>query len=234
MINGIQLKICGITSPADAEAAVAVGADYLGFIFYPKSPRHDPLAQFQAMKGRLPARKKVAVCVEPKVGDLAAIAALDFDFFQVHINPDTPMPSVISWAETVGLARLWLAPRLPAEIDVDPEWLALADTFLLNIFHPDRTGSTGNGGDWAKFKRNREGHPLKQWILSGGLNPLNVGAAVAATGARFIDVNSGVEQAPGSKSPAKLQAFALALQNATKAESPAGPAETAALPAVAR
>ena len=221
MINGIRIKVCGITSLVDADAADAIGADYLGFIFYHKSPRHSPLAQFAAMKDRLPARKKVAVCVEPTAAELAEIAALGFDFFQIHFKPETPPHQVGSWAETVGLARLWLAPRLPPGLDVDAETLPFANTFLLDTFHPDKPGGTGKTGDWAQFKKHVATYPDKQWILSGGLNPENVGKAMSASGAKIIDVNSGVEQAPGVKSPAKLKAFAVALHNATKHANPA-------------
>jgi phosphoribosylanthranilate isomerase len=82
-------------------------------------------------------------------------------------------------------------------------------------------GGTGATGDWAKFKRFREMHPAKHWVLSGGLDPHNVAEAVSSTGANFVDVNSGVEQAPGIKSLPKLQAFALALTNAPKPGNPA-------------
>jgi len=220
MINGIRLKVCGLTSLVDAEAADKVGADYLGFIFYPKSPRGITLTQFLAMKDRLPPRKKVAVCVEPALADLAAYAAARFDYFQIHFSADTPTFQIASWAETVGLARLWLAPKLPPDHDVKAEWLPLADTFLLDTFRGDKFGGTGETGDWGKFKRHREAYPTKHWVLSGGLNADNVAAAVTATGAKFIDVNSGVEQSPGIKSPAKLQAFVLALHNATKQDNP--------------
>jgi phosphoribosylanthranilate isomerase len=220
MINGIRLKVCGITSLVDADAADAVGADYLGFIFYPKSPRWVSDPQFKAMQERLPPRKKVAVSVEPTATDLAKQGELGFDFFQVHFNPQTPVPVIRSWAETVGVARLWLAPRLPDAIDVYPELVPLAETFLLDTFHPDKMGGTGETGDWVKFKRHREAHPAKKWILSGGLNPQNVAEAVTTTGARWLDVSSGVEQAPGIKSPAKLQAFVLALHHATKQDNP--------------
>src|SRR6478735_4396493 len=73
MINGVRLKVCGLTSLVDAEAADAVGADYLGFIFYPKSPRGITATQYAAMKDRLPPRKRVAVLVEPPAADLAAL-----------------------------------------------------------------------------------------------------------------------------------------------------------------
>jgi phosphoribosylanthranilate isomerase len=73
MIHGVRFKVCGLTSLVDAEAADAVGADYLGFILYPKSPRYVSLTQFAAMTPRLPPRKKVAVVVEPTVETLAEI-----------------------------------------------------------------------------------------------------------------------------------------------------------------
>ncbi len=221
MINGIRLKVCGITSLVDADAADAVGADFLGFIFYPTSPRNVPAAQYAAMRDRLPPRKKVAVSVEPTAADLARQIDLGFDFFQIHFNPQTPCDIIKSWAARVDPARLWLAPRLPPELEIYPELLPLADTFLLDTFHPEKMGGTGLAGDWAKFKRYREAQPAKQWILSGGLNAENIAEAVATTGAKTVDVSSGVEQVPGIKSPAKLQAFVLALHNATKQGNPA-------------
>ena len=220
MIGGIKLKVCGITSLVDAELADGVGADYLGFIFYPKSPRWVSNPQYRAMKERLPPRKKVAVSVEPTPDELAKQVELGFDFFQIHFNPQTPVAIVKGWVEKVGAASLWLAPRLPPGVDIYPELLPLADTFLIDTFHPDKMGGTGETGDWAKFKRFGETHPAKHWILSGGLDAHNVAAAVTATGAKFVDVNSGVEQAPGIKSPAKLKAFVLALHNATKQGNP--------------
>jgi phosphoribosylanthranilate isomerase len=220
MINGIRLKVCGITSLVDADAADAVGADYLGFIFYPKSPRYVSYPQYKAMQERLPPRKRVAVSVEPTLEELAKQLPLDFDFFQIHFNPQTPIETVSSWSRMVDPAKLWLAPRLPPGVDLTPGLLPLAETILLDTFHPDKMGGTGATGDWAKFKRYRENHSARRWILSGGLTPENIAEAVTATGARYIDVNSGVEQAPGIKSPSKLQAFVLALHNATKQDNP--------------
>jgi len=211
MINGIRLKVCGITSLVDADAADAVGADYLGFIFHAKSPRNIARAQYQAMSERLPPRKRVAVCVEPTAAELAALVALDFDRFQIHCGVETPVATIAAWSQLTGRARLWLAPKLPPGQDVKPEWLPLAETFLLDTFHADKFGGTGETGDWPKFKRHQAAQGAITWILSGGLNAENITAAVAATGAKFIDVNSGVEQAPGIKSPTRLQAFVRAL-----------------------
>jgi phosphoribosylanthranilate isomerase len=220
MINGVRLKVCGLTSLVDADAADAVGADYLGFIFYPKSPRGITVTQYAAMKDRLPPRKRVAVLVEPAAAELAALTQHGFDRFQIHFGAETPVTTIASWSHLAGRTQLWLAPKLPPGLEVKPEWLPLAETFLLDTFHAEKFGGTGETGDWQKFKRHQATHGPKTWILSGGLNAANVAAAVAATGAKFIDVNSGVEQAPGVKSPDKLKAFVLALHNATKHDNP--------------
>lgn len=213
MIGGITLKVCGITSVNDAFSAIGVSADYLGFIFHPESPRHVTPAKYRTFSSQLPATvRRVAVCVEPGPDDLRRLADLGFDTFQVHFRPDTPAETVLGWRAGVGPGRLWLAPKLPPAEDVRPEWLEAADTFLLDTFHPDKFGGTGQVGDWPKFKRHQAQHPGKTWILSGGLNPDNLAAALAATDALFVDVNSGVEESPGVKSQEKLFALWRALE----------------------
>src|SRR5436190_7956473 len=110
MIDGVRFKVCGITSLVDAEFADRCGADYLGFILYPKSPRHISLAQFRAMAPRLPLRRKVAVSVEPTTGELTAMREAGFDYFQIHFRPDAVTPAQINaWAAVVGSKHLWLA-----------------------------------------------------------------------------------------------------------------------------
>jgi phosphoribosylanthranilate isomerase len=217
MIDGIQVKICGLTSPADAEFALAGGADYLGFILYPKSPRHVTLDRFRSMAARLPGRPKVAVTVEPPAGALVAMREAGFERFQVHFRHDTPSEVIASWSGEVGPDSLWLAPKLPPGIDVSAAWLELADCFLLDTFDETLFGGTGRTGDWPKFTRNARGRPEKTWILSGGLNADNVGAALAGTGARFVDANSGVESAPGVKDHAKMGRFFEAVRRAAAA-----------------
>jgi phosphoribosylanthranilate isomerase len=207
MIAGIRLKVCGITSLADAEFAGQCGADFLGFILHPKSPRHISLAQFSAMVTRLPAQRKVAVFVLPSTADLAVAAANGFDFFQVHFPADTPSGVVGSWAESVGAERLWLAPKLPPTEDVNAGWLPFTSHLLLDTFQAEGFGGSGRTGDWSKFARHHQRYPAKSWILAGGLNPENIASAVTQSGARFVDVNSGVESAPGIKDLAKLRRF---------------------------
>ncbi|HWA86053.1 MAG TPA: phosphoribosylanthranilate isomerase [Opitutus sp.] len=217
MIDGIRFKVCGLTSLVDAELADRCGADYLGFIFYPKSPRFVSLAKYEAMAKRLPDRKRVAVSVEPTPDELAAMAAAGFDRFQVHFRADTPIATIAGWSERVGADRLWLAPKLPPDADVTPALLPLAKTFLLDAFQSGVFGGTGKTGDWAKFARHRAAHPDQTWILAGGLNAENIGEALAASGARFVDVNSGVEAAPGVKDLEKLKRFVVALHRARAA-----------------
>jgi phosphoribosylanthranilate isomerase len=207
MITGIRLKVCGITSVNDAVTAAGIGADFLGFIVHPDSPRHLTAAKYRALAGQLPPVARVAVCVEPAADQLAGLRDLGFGEFQVHFRPEWALENLAAVSAAAGPDRLWLAPRLPPGQDVQPEWLPLAQTFLLDTFHPDRFGGTGATGDWAKFRRHQSAHPAKTWILSGGLTPENVVGALAATDAVFIDVNSGVELSPGIKSQEKL--FAL-------------------------
>jgi phosphoribosylanthranilate isomerase len=211
MINGIRFKVCGITSPADAELADRAGADYLGFNLYAKSPRYVTLEQYRAMAPRLPGRRKVAVIVEPTLAEMREIAAMGFDFIQVHFDANVFPSGAAAWAAEAGSQRLWLAPRLPPGTDLPPEVLALASTFLFDTFAADKFGGSGKTADWTKYRRQGEANPDKTWILAGGLNPDNVGVALKATGARTIDVSSGIEARPGVKDPAKLAAFVARL-----------------------
>jgi phosphoribosylanthranilate isomerase len=212
MIQGIHLKVCGLTSMLDAAFAERRGADHLGFILYPDSPRYVPLEKFRALAGSSPKGKRVAVSVAPAIEDLRAFQAAGADFFQIHFPQETPLDTVRAWSETVGPANLWLAPRLAPAADVPEALLPLAGVFLLDTFSPDKFGGTGKTGDWAKFARHRKSYPDKTWILSGGLNPHNIAQALAESGARWIDVNSGVESAPGVKDHAKIEAFVRGLR----------------------
>jgi phosphoribosylanthranilate isomerase len=218
MIDGIRLKVCGLTTLVDAELADQVGADFLGFILHSASPRHLSLLSYQSMQARLPAtRKRVAVMVEPDADALAAAVDAGFDLFQLHFRSETPLSTVAAWSQRVTPARLWLAPRLPPGARLEPEWLPLAGTFLLDTYQPAGFGGSGAPGDWEGFARLRAEHPQRTWILAGGLNPANIGAALLASGARVVDVNSGVEATPGVKDHAKLRAFVVALRRSRSA-----------------
>jgi phosphoribosylanthranilate isomerase len=211
MINGIRLKVCGLTSLGDAALADRCGADCLGFVLYSRSPRHVTLAQFRAMAAQLPDRKKVAVVVEPTMAELKEVVAAGFDFVQVHFQVGIPTATVAGWSDEVGADHLWLAPKLPPDADIPAVLLPLAGTFLFDAFQADLFGGSGRTADWTKFRRHREDYPDRDWILAGGLSPDNISVALEATGARIVDVNSGVEASPGVKDPAKLAAFVACL-----------------------
>ncbi len=182
----------------DARLAAELGADFLGFIFYPKSPRYLAFEAYEALAPSLPrGPKRVAVMVEPSPEDLARVRALRFEFFQIHARHDVSIEAVRAWSEAVGgAANLWLAPKLPPGAAFPEAWLPLADTFLVDTFHAEGFGGSGRTGDWAGFSRLAEAHPGKRWILAGGLNPDNVVAARAARGAPVVAVDSGVGPPP--------------------------------------
>lgn len=211
MIGDIRLKVCGLRSVEDAEFAHRLGADYLGFILYPKSPRFLALEQYRTMATSLPKGKRVAVLVSPTEGELTDAMAAGFDSFQIHFPLETPLAKVADWSRAVGPERLWLAPKLPPAIEVAAEFLPFASLFLLDTFQAAGFGGSGKTGDWPKFARHQKAHPEKTWILSGGLNPENITEALRKSGARFVDVNSGVEVKPGVKDHAKMGAFVTAL-----------------------
>jgi phosphoribosylanthranilate isomerase len=214
MTRGIQIKVCGLTSLADAAFADACGADYLGFVLHPKSPRRVSIEQYRSMAADLPKRPTVAVAVEPDAGALLAMKEAGFSHFQVHFRYDLPVARLAAWTHAVGAENLWLAPRLPPAVDVPDSWLGLSRGIVLDTFDPALFGGTGRTGDWEKFRRHQRLQPGRTWILSGGLSPENVAEAIAATGARFIDVSSGVESAPGVKDHARLRAFVSAARKA--------------------
>src|SRR5690606_3102214 len=126
-------------------------ADYLGFILYPKSPRHVSLAQFRAMASRLPDRRKVAVSVEPTIDELAATKDAGFDFFQIHFRPEGTDDQLSAWSRVVGEKHLWLAPKLPPGREVTAATRAVAKFVMLDTFHEAGFGGSGKTGDWAKF-----------------------------------------------------------------------------------
>jgi len=212
MINGIRIKVCGITSRVDAEAAAVCGADYLGFILYSKSPRYLPLEKFEAMLPSLPPLKKIGVVVEPTLEELARVRDAGFDYVQIHFPNATPFPDAVAWLDVIPPERLWLAPRIPPGKALDLVFIALADTILFDSYHPEQFGGTGEVCDWRAFAKLQAKHKEATWVLAGGLSPKNVANAVKESKTHAVDVNSGIESAPGVKDPDKLRAFCDALK----------------------
>lgn len=205
-MSRVSVKVCGLTRPADARRAVELGADYGGVIGHPGSPRFvEPGSVPEAaVLGALPPGSAVWVEVEPEPEAVAAALGRGFGYAQVHFDPGGAYDPAIL-ADRVGPARIWLAPRLRDPADFDPAWQGLAVNFLVDAFAPDRFGGTGHRVDGPAFAALRAGHPDLVFTLAGGLSPENVREAVAASGADRIDVNSGVESAPGEKDHARLE-----------------------------
>ncbi len=204
----VRAKICGLSTPATLEAAVAGGASHAGFVHYPRSARHLPLDRLAELRRRLPdAVKAVAVLVDPDDALLDALEPIGLNTLQLHqITVERAAAIRRRWA-----GGLWVG--LPCSSIHD---LATAATFAP---HADRIlfdaptdvlevpGGTGRSFDWSLLSEAAPTHP---WILSGGLTPQNVAHAIAATGADFVDVSSGVESAPSVKDVDKVAAFLTA------------------------
>jgi len=188
------IKICGITRREDAEAAVAFGANALGFVLWPASPRHTTTAAVAAIVRHLPPFvTPVGVFVNPSADDLAGAADSGLRLAQVHgLVP-------------AGVLRLPVlrAVRLSATGDaIEPNMDD--DTVLLDAHDPVRHGGTGQTVDWT---RARAVAAKRRIVLAGGLTPLNVREAIAMVRPYAVDVASGVEATPGIKDHLRLRAF---------------------------
>ncbi len=206
-----KVKVCGITRWQDAASALQLGADYIGMILYPKSPRAVERNTARDLCNRIPAGKRVFVDVATGTDELEDYADLGFDYFQIHCDPDTAWSTLAGWSGIVGRDRLWLAPKIPPDQPFPQTILEFADTVLVDTYRQEGHGGSGQTGDWQRFRDWSLLHQHKHWVLAGGLNPSNIREALAQTGARRVDVNSGVEHTPGIKDPAKLAAFFAAL-----------------------
>lgn len=219
MVGPIEFKVCGLTRARDAQAAAEAGADYLGFIFYPKSPRSIRMERFRDIEPRLPEVRRVAVTVAPDMFTLAQLEAAGFDYFQLHF-PIGLADEVESWSKLVGKERLWLAPKLPPGMEIDPALLDLASGVLWDAYKQDADtyGGTGSRSDWEAFRTAKESYPEKKWILAGGLSPEIASEALAATGATCLDFNSSLELEPGVKDLERISQVRVSLEEAIEDE----------------
>ena len=203
------VKICGLTDEAGLEAALAGGARYVGFVFHPASPRHaGDLARAGALAARARGRAKiVAVTVDPDDALLTALTAqLQPDYVQLH-GGETP--ARVAEARKIASAGVIKALQIAGASDLDAAaaFEAVADFLLFDAKAPpgaDRPGGHGAAFDWRILAGRSFARP---WFLSGGLTSDNVAAATALSGARLVDVSSGVERGPGLKDPALIAAF---------------------------
>lgn len=211
----MRVKICGLTS-ADAVAhAAAAGAAYLGFVFYPPSPRSLEPEQARELTLAAPAGiARVALVVDADDAFLDRLLdRVPVDMLQLH-GSESP-ERVIEIRRRSGLPVMKaLGLREPADLAGIDRYAAVADQLLIDAKPPQGAALPGGNAvpfDWRLIAGRRWSVP---WMLAGGLTPENVAAAVRLTGARQVDVSSGVERAPGVKDPEKVAAFIRAAQSA--------------------
>ncbi|WP_170465675.1 phosphoribosylanthranilate isomerase [Ruegeria arenilitoris] len=208
-MSDIAVKICGLTAPAHVRAAAEAGARYVGFVFFPKSPRHLELDKAAELAQLVPAGvAKVALTVNASDEDLDRIVTeVPLDMLQLH-GKETP-ERVSEVRGKFGLPVMKAIGVAEAEdlsaIDLYSE---VADQLLIDA-KPPRTselpGGNGLAFDWRLLAGRK--YWQKPWMLAGGLTPDNVAEAIRMTGASQVDVSSGVESAPGIKDPMKISEF---------------------------
>lgn len=210
-MGDVRVKICGLRTPADVQAVARAGAAYAGFVFFAKSPRNLTLAQArEAALAAPPGLAKVALTVDADDTALDAIVgAVPLDMLQLH-GHETP-ERVAAVRERFGLPVM-KAMGVAGEGDLAglTEMSLAADQLLIDAKPPrgaDLPGGNGLAFDWRLLVGRKW---LRPWMLAGGLTPGNVAQAVRLTGARQVDVSSGVESAPGVKDHARIAAFVAA------------------------
>lgn len=198
-----RAKVCGINSARAFDAACDAGADWIGFVFFPASPRYVS----PAMAAGLAARRsggplRVGLFVNPADADIAgALAEIDLDLLQLYTTAGRAADIRARFARPVWRAVGIAAPAdLPARADG-------ADALLLESKPPPQAARPGGNAtrfDWTIPARHRPAYP---WLLAGGLDADNVADAIRAAGAPAVDASSGLESAPGVKDPARIAAF---------------------------
>lgn len=206
-----QVKICGLTRPEHVAAAVEAGAAFVGFVFFPKSPRNlTPEAAAALAQDVPPGVARVGLFVNPDDALLdAVLAVVPLDILQLHgsespdrvaeIKARTGLPVM----KAVGVAG-------PADLEALWDYGLVADMLLVDAKAPKAAALPGGNGlafDWRLLVGRKF---LTPWMLAGGLTPDNVAEALRLTGARIVDVSSGVETAPGEKDADLIRAFVTA------------------------
>jgi phosphoribosylanthranilate isomerase len=211
----LLVKICGLSTPETLDVALDAGADMVGFVFFPPSPRNISFDQARALASRVQGRaRKVANTVDADDTLLASIIeALKPDMLQLH-GHETPQ-RVAAARESFGLPVMKALP-IETKSDLLPiaSYTSVADRLLFDARPPreaTRPGGLGKPFDWHLLENLNLPIP---YLLSGGLHAENVAEALRVTRAPGVDVSSGVESAPGVKDPDKIRAFIRAARSA--------------------
>jgi phosphoribosylanthranilate isomerase len=217
------VKICGLSTPVALEAALDAGADMVGFVFFPPSPRHVAFETASALGRRVRGRaQKVALTVDADDALLTAIvAALEPDLLQLHGKE--PPARVAAIRRNFGLPVMKaIAVAAKGDLGAVAAFADVADRMLFDGRPPreaTRPGGLGKAFDWRLLEDLDPGVPF---MLSGGLDAGNVSEALHITRAPAVDVSSGVERAPGEKDPDKIRAFVRAARDAVRLNVTAG------------
>ena len=211
MPDNIRVKICGLSTQEGLQAVADTGAAYVGFVFFPKSPRNVSIEQARELALATPVGlAKVALVVDADNAFLDAITdAVPLDMLQLHghESPERVLEIKARYGlpvmKAVGISDASDVPN----IDL---YNAVADQILIDAKPPKSATLPGGNGlsfDWTLIAKRRWPKP---WMLAGGLTPDNVAEAIALTGATQVDVSSGVETGVGIKDNAKIAAFVAA------------------------
>lgn len=207
----MRVKICGLRSRAEVLSAVAAGASYGGLVFFPRSPRHLTLGDARWIAEAMPeGMTRVALTVNATDEQLDAIVeAVQLDMLQFHGSE--PPVRVAEIRSRYGLPVMKaIGVGEEDDLTVVPDYASVADQLLIDARPPPGARLPGGNGlsfDWRLLSGRRW---TKPWMLAGGLTAENVAEAIAITGARQVDVSSGVEIAPGYKDPRLVAAFCAA------------------------
>lgn len=201
MHRRIRIKFCGITRPEDAVRASEAGADAIGLVFHPQSPRAIGIAQAQAILAAAPAfLTRVGVFVDTDAAELRALLeAVPLDVLQFH-GDEPPEYCAAFGRPYVKAVRMREGTDVTAVARRHPGAAAI----LVDTYDPLRHGGTGAAFDWTQLPP-RLDRPL---VLAGGLTPDNVRSACRIVRPYAVDVSGGIEGAPGVKDPRKMYAFA--------------------------
>jgi phosphoribosylanthranilate isomerase len=203
----MRAKICGLTTPEAIEAAAEAGAAYIGFVFFPKSPRNISLAEAGVLALSVPPGiVKVALTVNADDALIDDIAALPIDMFQLH-GSESPTRVAEVKARTGLPVMKAIGVADASDLERIADYEGVADQILVDAKPPkggEVPGGNGLAFDWRLIEGRDWARP---WMLAGGLDPSNVSAAVRLTGAAQIDVSSGAESTPGIKDIERIRAF---------------------------
>jgi phosphoribosylanthranilate isomerase len=208
--NSVQIKICGITSPIDAEMAIAAGADALGFNFYRASKRGISFKDSQPWISSLAGRAfRVAVVVNAAIEELSAMRESGcFEAVQFH-GDETP-----EYCARAGFP-LWIrAVRVKGKESLQAALRYETSYLLLDAWSETAYGGTGVRLDWELISEFVGAQPARHVILAGGLGPENVQEAIRVVHPYAVDAASGVESSPGRKSKTRVSEFVRAARSA--------------------